>query len=100
MGLAECCSLCVKTRRVRRGLCWTCYRKLRVCGIELPARALSGPPMATVVDLLRTWPHAARARLAAALSVAQAGEAPAEDDADSADEDEAEPAPERKADAA
>lgn len=56
------CVLCgpaATTRRRRRGLCITCYRKLLEVGIALPPAAPSGPPEGTgawsVEDRVRAW---------------------------------------------
>lgn len=44
------CVLCEAARPHRRGLCWTCYRKLREANLPLPLRRCDEPG-----DPLRAW---------------------------------------------
>lgn len=58
------CVLCEAARPHRRGLCWTCYRKLREAKLPLPLRVCDLPG-----DPLRAWVSALTRRQAAKLWV-------------------------------
>lgn len=70
------CALCDRGHSRRRDLCWSCYRKLRACGLALPECGQRGrrwpdgraEPLALLVATVRQWPPAARARLRIALA--------------------------------
>lgn len=85
----ELCSLCGITRRFRRTLCRSCYRKLRRCGCPLPPRGRSGGrrpvprrwTAGAAEKVLETrlyrwllrWPAEARVKLEAALARVKEG---------------------------
>jgi hypothetical protein len=72
------CVLCERTngRIRRRGLCRSCYRKLRDAGCTLPPRRptrVPGPAgVPGLVAYVRLWPAEVRARLLAVLEEAKA----------------------------
>jgi len=68
----EPCTLCRNTRQFRRGLCRSCYRKLREAGCALPPCRHFGPEPWTLdqhlVAWLKRWPAEAVESLERALA--------------------------------
>lgn len=68
------CALCDRGHSRRRGLCWSCHRKLRACAIPLPPETPRGgpyppaDPRGALVQMLRRLTRDARERLRIALA--------------------------------
>jgi hypothetical protein len=64
--MTTACGMCASAQAARRGLCWSCHRKLRECGVAMPAPKARGPEAASPEsrrDALRSLLVAALARL-------------------------------------
>jgi hypothetical protein len=77
---APACELCERTRQFCRGLCRSCYRKLRAQGIDMRPPRRRGRAAGTLLDLVvrvvarLTSAERARVRVACEATAEAAGE--------------------------